>query len=322
MIRPEDDSFHPGSPDPYWNESAWFGFGVPERSMTGWVYFYHRPNMNFTVGGVALWDPTGEYPWTCRHYDWGQPMPLPDGADMFDFKLPNGLAVACREPLRSFQLDYDGPGLGAELTWEALAPPQAAGRAGASDMPTGSDGWGKGHYNQPGRIRGELRLAGERIEVDSLYLRDHSWGTRRPARNPRGNFASAVGDGGRSGFCVFAASDLDWAEDPGVGVADPLSFGWYLRDGVPSRLVAATRTVVARDGRGRPLAVNLEGTDELGRTLRAEGRLRNWLWWQGYANILMFWSMADWTYDGRTVVGEEQDILPLDQARRLLRRTS
>lgn len=74
MIRPEDDLLHRsanGADDPYWNESAWFGFTVPERTLTGWFYFYHRPNMGYTVGGVALWDPSGEHLWDCLHYDWG-----------------------------------------------------------------------------------------------------------------------------------------------------------------------------------------------------------------------------------------------------------
>lgn len=43
MLRPEDDSFHRGSDDPWWNESAWFGFMVPERELSGYVYMYHRP---------------------------------------------------------------------------------------------------------------------------------------------------------------------------------------------------------------------------------------------------------------------------------------
>src|SRR5271170_6697163 len=100
MIRPEDDHFHENDGDLSWNESAWFGFNVPERRLTGWIYFYHRVNMGYTVGGVALWDESASENHTCLFYDWGEPYPTPPGSDMFDFTLPNSLAVRCLEPLQ------------------------------------------------------------------------------------------------------------------------------------------------------------------------------------------------------------------------------
>ncbi|HVW32262.1 MAG TPA: hypothetical protein VHL53_06970, partial [Acidimicrobiia bacterium] len=62
LIRPQDDYFHKDiqTDDPFWNESAWFPFHVPERELCGFVYMNHRPNMNFSMTGVGLWDPTGE----------------------------------------------------------------------------------------------------------------------------------------------------------------------------------------------------------------------------------------------------------------------
>src|ERR1044071_5403550 len=100
MIQPSADYFPPPSHAPYWNESAWFGFNIPERLTSGWVYFYHRPNMNYTVGGVALWDPSGEYEWDCLYYDWCETVALQPGADMFDFATANGLTVKCNQPLK------------------------------------------------------------------------------------------------------------------------------------------------------------------------------------------------------------------------------
>ena len=318
LISPEDDSFHRGPTDPYWNESAWFGFTVPERTLTGWVYFYHRPNMRYSVGGVALWDPSGENQVDCLYYDWGNTVPLPEGADMFDFSLDNGLTVACVKPLESFILDFAGAGCAVELRWDAVGEPQSAGKAEATTLPGGAGDWGKGHYNQPGRIHGTVTLGASTIEVDCLYLRDHSWGPRRPGAPPRGNFASVVASE-RSAFCVLAASDRAWADDPAVGVADPVAFGWYLRDGQACRLVSAHRTVTSRDGQGRPLEIVVEGTDELGRQLHAVGRTRNTLRWNGYAFLYMFWCLTEWEFDGHTAIGEEQDYFPIQQARQLLR---
>lgn len=318
MTRPEDDSFHLGSTDPYWNESAWFGFNVPERKINGWVYFYHRPNMNYTVGGVAVWDPSGEYQWDCLHYNWGETIALPAGADMFDFTLDNGLAVACKQPLQTFQLNYTGDGCAVDLTFDAVAAPQEARRGGAAGLPSGTDDWGRGHYNQPGRMVGTLELGGERIPVDCFTARDRSWGPRRFTTNPRGSFATAVASE-RSGFLSMAVSAQPRESDPCSGVADPVLFGWYLRDGTPSLLVSGTRTVVERDGRGRPLHVVVEAVDELGRELRAEGRARTWLWWHGYAFMFQFWTQLEWTFDGQTAIGEDQDFFPIQQARRFVR---
>lgn len=318
MIIPEDDRLHLGSTDPYWNESAWFGFTVPDRLITGWVYFYHRPNMNYSVGGVALWDPSGENQVDCLCYDWGNTVPLPDGADMFDFTLDSGLTVAMRKPLESFTLDFAGDGCTVDLTWDAIDAPQSAGKVEADTMPGGTAGWGKGHYNQAGRIQGSVTLGGSSLDIDCLYLRDHSWGPRRFSSNPRGDFASVVASE-RSAFCVMAASDQPRATDPCVGVPDPLAFGWYLRDGETSRLVSATRTVTSRDAAGRPLEIVLDGTDELGRELHAVGRTRNTLRWNGYAFLYMFWCMTEWEFDGQTAIGEEQDYFPIQHARQYLR---
>lgn len=318
MIRPEDDSFHLGSPDPYWNESSWFGFNVPDRLMNGWVYFYHRPNMNYSIGGVALWDPSGEYQWNCRYYHWGETVALREGADMYDFAMDSGLTVACKQPQQSYKLDYQGDGCTVDLTFEGIVEPQEAAKQGEAGLPSGTDDWGKGHYNQPGRISGSLLLGDERIPIDCFTARDRSWGPRRFTKNPRGSFALAVASE-RSGFLTMAVSNQPRETDPCFGVADPVAFGWYLRDGEASPVVSGQRTVLERDERGRPLRVLVEGTDERGRELHAEGRARNWLWWHGYAFMFQFWTMVEWEFDGQRAFGEDQDFFPIQQARQLIR---
>lgn len=41
MITPRDEFFHERNDDPHWNESGWFSFMVPERSLSGMMYRYH-----------------------------------------------------------------------------------------------------------------------------------------------------------------------------------------------------------------------------------------------------------------------------------------
>jgi hypothetical protein len=318
MIRPEDDLLHraaPGFDDPYWNESAWFGFTVPERTLTGWFYFYHRPNMNYTVGGVALWDPSGENQADCLYYDWGTPIATPPGSEMYDFTLDTGLSVRCRKPLESFELELHNADIDVELTWDAVTEPQTA---HTGDMPAGANEFGKGHYNQAGRMRGTIRLPGDDLDIDCFYGRDHSWGPRRITTNPRGDFASAVASE-QSGFLAMSVSNQPMATDPCVGVHDPVLFGWYLRDGKPSRLGDAHRTVTERGADGRPLKVEIHGTDDDGRELHALGTCRNTLKWYGYPFMYMYWAYTDWEFDGQVVAGEEQDYFPIQGARRMLR---
>src|SRR2546423_6194252 len=83
MIRPEDDSFHDGQGDPYWNESAYFTFVIPERKIDGLIYFWHRPTMNLSSAIVALWDPSGAETYDCLFYDFTPFNALPRDADMF-----------------------------------------------------------------------------------------------------------------------------------------------------------------------------------------------------------------------------------------------
>ena len=204
------------------------------------------------------------------------------------------------------------------MTWDAVNAPQSAG----TTLPPGSGNFGKGHYNQGGRIRSTIGLSGssnpETLNVDCFYARDHSWGPRNFTNNPRGDFASAMASE-NSGFRALAASDQSRATDPCVGVPDPVLFGWYLRDGETSRLTSAHRTVTQRGPDGRPIKVELHGTDEAGRKLHALGTCKNTLHWHGYGFMYMNWAYTEWEFDGQSVAGEEQDYFPLQQARRLLR---
>ena len=47
-----DDHFHPPtSDDPFWTETCWFTFAVPERRLSGQLYPFFRPNQRITSNG-------------------------------------------------------------------------------------------------------------------------------------------------------------------------------------------------------------------------------------------------------------------------------
>ena len=71
QLGPSDDDFHePASNDPFWNETIWFSFSVPERALSGYVYPWVRANQGLFGGGVIVWDDRGNMPWEARVWDW------------------------------------------------------------------------------------------------------------------------------------------------------------------------------------------------------------------------------------------------------------
>ncbi|QIL73997.1 hypothetical protein G7048_26265 (plasmid) [Diaphorobacter sp. HDW4B] len=317
-VSTSDDYFHKRPDHPYWNESGWFSFMQEERDLSGWIYFYHRPSIGYTVGGICAWDNTGSENYDCLCYDWGEPYPMKPDTNMFDFEIDNGLKVNIIEPLKSYKFGYHGAnaytagGCELDLTFTAPMLPHDAG------MPGGLDEWGKGHYDQSGRMKGTLQLGKERIEIDCVSQRDHSWGVRKLNGNPRGQMIWAIGE--KSSFHALAVSRLPMDKDPVIGTAEDVIIGYYLKDGLYGDITLGSGTikVVERDPTGRPVRYLLECTDSLGRKLEAEGRIKNMLNWQGYSWLMTYWSLVEWTFDGQTAYGEGQDYWPLQQSRRFM----
>lgn len=311
MIKPTDEFFQPKTDDPYWNESGWFSLMVPERKICGWVYMHHRANMNYTVGGIALWDPSAENTYDCLFYNHGDTFPLLPEFNMFDFHLPNGLTVKCIEPLKKFQFHSDAEECKADLTWTAFMDPVEPG------FP---EEWGKHHYEQGGRMTGTMVVGGETLEVDCWSCRDRSWGPRTVSvsGHPRSGFPWAIAQEGH-GFIAFPTGDKPANVDPAYDEKDTLIAGWYIKDGVTGRLVEGYRNLTGRGDDGRPLHSVLWAKDEHGRVLEAEGRWVNWLKMTTLPFLFQWWSLVEWKFDGETAWGEDEEFWPLQPARRFMR---
>ena len=223
MITRRDEYFHERSDDPHWNESGWFSFMVPERRLSGMVYCYHRPNMGYSTGGFAAWDPTGDRYDDCLWYDLEQISPLAARTEMFDFTLPSGLTVACVEPLHEYRLHYKDDGCDVDFTWRRARPPYSP------PLPASQSQWGRNHYDQIGRMTGRVEVDGETIDVDGWSMRDHSWGPRKVAKDQRGRFVWAIASE-NDAFLVWASAAQPPDRDPVVGVPERVVAGWYLRD--------------------------------------------------------------------------------------------
>jgi hypothetical protein len=312
VIGAADEALHQPNGDPHWNESTYFGVNVPELGINGWIYFYFRPNQNYMVAGAALWDPSGQHAWDCLHHNWGDTLAIPQGADMYDFTSSSGLTVKCVEPLHEYRLIYAHAECEFDLTWQSYMAPDE------TILPEGTDDWGYHHFEHGGRLTGVIHVSGADIIVDCGSFRDHSWGVRKHRSNPRAGFSMGLG-ADTSSFGLWSLSEYSIENDPFVGVADRVAMGWYRKDGQVSKLVSGQRQIVERTADGRPLVATVDGVDERGRVLHAEGHAVNWLVWGGYPSMYTCFTGMDWQLDGAHVFGEEQEFCRIDQARRFLR---
>ncbi len=289
-----DDEFHPPTTDdPYWTETCWFTFTVPERRLSGQLYPFFRPNQKVTAGGVYFWDDQGDQTWNCLYAKNFWHLPLPD-QPLSDIRLPNGIRYRCLEPLRRYQLGYDDPDGGdeihVELTYTAVTVPHYLGTS---------------HLDQPGRYRGTVWLHGERIEVDAFGFRDRSWGVR--SQFGPGLTGSAATRGGYS-YATASEGDAFHTITMDFGSGCISIHGYLLRDGTWSKLASGRREVIERDrATGYPSLVHVEGTDELGRQLRAEGRCLNRLGLFLNPNLFTVNCLTEWSFDGVRAFGEDHD---------------
>jgi hypothetical protein len=312
-IQESDAYLHrPFNEDPWHNEVSWIAFKVPERLINGFVYFHHRPNMKHSVGGVAVWDPSGEACYDCLHHSWGGLDEFSEDTEMFDFSLDSGLTVRTIEPLKAYNVAYEADGCKLNFDFRASTAPLQPGL---------SHEFGSGHYEQGGHLSGTLDIAGESLELDCWTMRDHSWGTRRPGKAlPRMGFDWSMASGDH-GFACTAVRTESLEDDPWFGTTERIISGWYLKDGVLGALTSGERRVVERGIDGRPLHVVLDSKDDHGREFHAEASSDNTLnWFAGYYSFMFqWWALAKWEYDGVSVWGEEQDFAPLEHHRRFVR---
>jgi hypothetical protein len=299
VITAADDGFHPGTTeDRSWTETCWFAAAVPERGLAVWTYPLFRPELGIMSCGIYVWEPGAEELWQLPYYRTWWHLPIPADAVLERLELPNGLRYEVLEPLTAYRVRYEDDGIALDMTFRALHPPHAV----------GVEPGRHGHFDQLGRVTGSLELAGERLALDCVEMRDRTWSPRRESRQQA--FVSysygATGDGA-SGF------HLSTRHRPDRGV-DQLLTGFLLEDGSTVPLGDGV-CEVDRDEQGRPLRVRLRGS-----RLHADGEVLSrlsmpstpWFVWA----CVVRWTLAD----GRVAYGEHQDTWSPGLLRRRLAR--
>ncbi len=301
-----DDSFHPPtSDDPYWTETCWFTFAVPEHRLSGQLYPFFRANQGVCAAGAFFWDRDGHQPHTIRFGKNFWHLPIPD-QDLTDIQLPNGISFRCLESLSRYQINYLDPDAGeaeVDLTFTAIAPPNYLADS---------------HYEQPGRYRGTIRLGEQTYTVDSYGMRDRSWSVRS-------QFGPDIhGSGAVAGGYSYATADdhngfhmisMAFTEGDYINI-----HGYHMRDGEYARLTGGKRTVLERcPDTGCPLRVLIEAEDEQGRKLTAEGQCLNKIGLHLNPNLFTWNCLTQWEFDGASGYGEDHDNWTASGARHFFR---
>jgi hypothetical protein len=161
------------------------------------------------------------------------------------------LEYDCNEPLKSWTVRYrDGEQVRAELQFDGLREAHLAHKAESA-----------GHLDQPCKVVGYVELDGQRIAIDTLGMRDKSWGPRPDRRvgspAPGGITGMAYTYGNRSGEDQFLVYSMMTGN---VGQARP--GGYLVRNGTTAPIARGERRVLRRS-HGHPDEVEMNIEDDL-----------------------------------------------------------
>ena len=293
----DDDSLHALS-DRWWEtETAWFSFHIPERRLGGWLYTMVRPNIGTVAGGAWVWDDTAELPWDVLYSTNYSTLQLPADADLRDIELPTGVTIKVTEPTLGYDLGYHDPGrLELRLHFVGVMAPEPLAAVGST--------FGSAHhFDQIGRVTGEIVINGERLAVDCLGMRDRTWGPRPEHRPRRAAYVTAAAT---ADHALLAVTNTRSSGD------DPIAYGFLRRDGETIGLADGARTVERDPDDGHVLRVTIDATDMAGRAVHAVGTPVSRMIINRHSFIDIN-SLVRWDLDGTTAWGEDQDMWPVHE---------
>ncbi|MGE0388025.1 MAG: hypothetical protein AB7Q97_25145 [Gammaproteobacteria bacterium] len=303
LLTPADDGFHPGD-GPFHTEGSWWSFLVPDRGIGGWIYHLTRRNLGVASGGVWIWDPGTRNCFEAPYFLNQSLQPLgPEARDLNDFRWADGTTLKTLEPLRRYRLAYeDGDRIALELEFEGVAEPFVA-VAGSPAKPF--------RFEQLCRVRGSLALGGERIAVDCLGMRDHSWGTRlERAASALAAPAPGTDLAQRPVVYLFGHAAPDhgfFVMGPGLGALH----GYIARGGRRLELASSAQRIERDPGDGHIARIEVTARDEGGRELRALGTTVSFILRPSGTGVALV-HLVRWEFDGTVGWGELQDVWPCD----------
>jgi hypothetical protein len=164
MIGPEHEAPRPPQGAGF-GDAVTFAFGDQTQSLYGSARLGLVPGEPARASGLGLLFRDGELTAVdaeggveLEHADWG--------------RIEAGrVRAAIVEPLRAWEVGYDGDGGGFALRFEAIGAPAELGDGAVAASAAGLDG-----YEQLCRVTGTVHRGAERWEVDCAGQRGHQWG--------------------------------------------------------------------------------------------------------------------------------------------------
>ncbi len=296
VFTERDDRFHfEAMAGDWWaTETAWFSFSHPERRLGGWLYTMVRPNIGTVAGGAWVWDDSAHLPWEVLYSANYTALELPYNQDLNDITLPTGVSIRVIEPCLSYALGYhDAPRLQASLRFDGVMPPEPL-------TGTGSTFGRSHHFDQIGRVSGEIVLHGETIAIDCLAVRDRTWGRRREDRPHQAAYVTGVASAAH-GFLAVTNVESE---------RNPVAYGFLRRDGRTVPLAHGERRIERDAAHGWITRVEIQASDAEGRELLAVGEPVSRIVMNRHSFIDIN-SLMRWDLSGQMGWGEDQDMWPV-----------
>ena len=185
-MNPLDERMHAVGEAPAWSESYYFNFVDPESKIAMFTRMGFRPGDGWADALHVIYLGGDRVAFTYGRRDIGADLATYDG----DLRA-GGLEIACLAPFRHWRISYDGPaqdiGDAAILLQRRKERPDpwftpahltmSVDFHGISE-PHYAEGGERGHFEQTGRVSGNIRLGDTTFNVSGFGVRDKSWGPR------------------------------------------------------------------------------------------------------------------------------------------------
>jgi hypothetical protein len=190
-LVPEDDYTHPLGPESNFNESMYFNFFDPDRSLGGFVRIGNRANEGQAEMTVCLFMPDGRVLFSFKRAKISDNDAFDAGGLRFDVIEPTeelhttytGRVIELddpkhlSDPTRAFR-ESPRRELSLDLRHRACGPMYGNSQDSKESDRSADKQFAKAHYEQHMQVSGTIEIDGEPTEISGFGLRDHSWGPR------------------------------------------------------------------------------------------------------------------------------------------------
>ncbi len=309
-MKPEEEKLLP-IPDGAsheWSETSMFGFNIPEEGIDCIIYFWHRPVMNISFGGIMIWKGKNTNQVECIYSDYRSAMPMPK--DITDCTYANGVTVKMIEPMSEFQIGFEDSACDVKLDLhlKAIMPPACR--------------YNGGHITQAMKTSGTLLLRGKRYTINGFHTRDRSWNEYRqeyPLKVPPLHWDVGIVDE------TFAFHHLSY-DDPAYHpewkgkvpeINNTCLWGYVYENGQLHGVVSTRQRTDYEPGGTVPIHIETTLTASNGKSYEIVGRPLASTQVQSWPNMCSHFVLMEWSVDGRIAYGDVQSGLFHDSFRLL-----